>query len=161
MAAATYTVERSTTAHATPEALFAQVVDFRRWPAWSPWEDLDPAMRRTYSGSAQGVGSVYEWSGNRKAGQGRMQITDTDEPTRVVVDLRFLKPFRSRSVTTFSFVPEGVPEAGLTRVTWAMVGPRTPALRLMGLVTSMDKLVGGDFDKGLARPARVAEADGH
>jgi uncharacterized protein YndB with AHSA1/START domain len=150
----TYTVERSTTVHAAPETLFRQVADFRRWPAWSPWEDLDPDIRRSYAGAETGVGSVYEWTGNRKAGRGRMEITRTDEPTRVVVDLRFLKPFKSTSVTTFTFAPE----ADGTRVTWTMAGPRTLALRVMGLFTSMDTLVGGDFEKGLSRLKTVSEA---
>jgi len=150
----TYTVERSTKVDAGPAAVFAEVVDFHRWPAWSPWEDLDPDLTRHYTGPARGVGAVYSWSGNRKAGEGRMEITRTDEPTRVVVDLEFLKPFKSSSVTTFTFAPEGA----ATRVTWTMAGPRTLMVRLMGLFTSMDKLVGGDFEKGLGRLKSVVEA---
>lgn len=149
----TYTVQRSTTVQAPPGRLFEQVVDFHRWPAWSPWEDLDPEMRRTYGGPERGVGSTYAWSGNRKAGQGRMEITAADDPTRVVVALDFLKPFRSSSVTTFTFAPDG----DGTRVTWTMAGPRTLALKVMGIFTSMDKLVGKDFEKGLARLKGVAE----
>lgn len=150
----TYTVERSTVVDAGPAAIFAEVVDFHRWPGWSPWEDLDPGMSRHYTGASRGVGAVYSWSGNRKAGEGRMEITRTDEPTRVVVDLEFLKPFKSSSVTTFTFAPEG----DGTRVTWTLAGPRTLAVRLMGAFTSMDKLVGGDFEKGLGRLKSVVEA---
>ena len=149
----TYTVQRSTTVQAPPGRLFEQVVDLRRWPAWSPWEDLDPELRRTYGGAERGVGSTYAWSGNRKAGQGRMEITDADDPTRVVVALDFLKPFKSSSVTTFTFAPEG----DGTRVTWTMAGPRTLGLKIMGIFTSMDKLVGKDFEKGLARLKTLAE----
>jgi len=149
----TYTVQRSTTVQAPLGRLFEQVEDFHRWPAWSPWEGLDPAMQRTYGGAAKGVGATYAWSGNRKAGQGRMEITDADDPTRVVVALDFLKPFKSSSVTTFTFAPEG----DGTRVTWTMAGPRTLGLRIMGIFTSMDKLVGPDFEKGLARLRTVAE----
>lgn len=153
-ASSIYTVERSTVVDAAPAAVYAEVVDFHRWPAWSPWEDLDPDLTRRYSGATKGVGSVYAWSGNRRAGEGRMEITRTDEPTRVVVDLAFLKPFKSSSVTTFTFAPESTG----TRVTWTMAGPRTLAIRMMGLFTSMDKLVGGDFEKGLARLKSVVEA---
>ena len=149
----TYTVQRTTNVQAPPERLFEQVVDLRRWPAWSPWEDLDPELRRTYGGAERGVGSTYAWSGNRKAGQGRMEITRADDPTRVVVALDFLKPFRSSSVTTFTFAPD---EDG-TRVTWTMAGPRTLAVKVMGIFTSMDKLVGKDFEKGLSRLKAVAE----
>jgi hypothetical protein len=152
-ASTTYTVERSTVVDAEPARLFAEVEDFRRWPAWSPWEDIDPDMTRSYSGAEKGLGAVYTWSGNRKAGEGRMEITRTDEPTRVVVDLQFLKPFKSSSVTTFTFAPAG----DGTRVTWTMAGPRTLAIRLMGVFTSMDKLVGTDFEKGLQRLKTLAE----
>jgi uncharacterized protein YndB with AHSA1/START domain len=148
-----YTVQRSTTVQAPPGRLFEQVEDFHRWPAWSPWEELDPAMQRTYGGPAKGVGSTYAWSGNRKAGRGRMEITDVDDPTRVVVWLDFLKPFKSSSVTTFTFAPEG----DGTRVTWTMAGPRTLGLKIMGIFTSMDKLVGPDFEKGLSRLKALAE----
>ena len=149
----TYTVQRSTTVQAPPGRLFEQVEDFHRWPAWSPWEELDPGMQRTYGGPAKGVGSTYAWSGNRKAGRGRMEITDVDDPTRVVVWLDFLKPFKSSSVTTFTFAPEG----DGTRVTWTMAGPRTLGLKIMGIFTSMDKLVGPDFEKGLSRLKALAE----
>jgi uncharacterized protein YndB with AHSA1/START domain len=149
----TYTVQRSTTVQAPPGRLFEQVEDFHRWPAWSPWEGLDPAIQRTFGGPVKGVGSTYAWSGNRKAGQGRMEIIDTDEPTRVVVALDFLKPFKSSSVATFTFAPEG----DGTRVTWTMAGPRTLCLKIMGLFTSMDRLVGKDFENGLARLKTIAE----
>ena len=148
----TYTVQRSTTVQAPPRRLFEQVEDFHRWPAWSPWEGLDPAMQRTYGGPAKGAGSTYAWSGNRKAGQGRMEITRSS-PEDVEVALDFLKPFKSSSVTTFTFAPEG----DGTRVTWTMAGPRTLAVKVMGIFTSMDKLVGKDFEKGLARLKAVAE----
>lgn len=150
----TYTVERSTIVRADPDRVFQQIVDFHRWPVWSPWEDVDPDMQRSYSGPAEGVGSVYEWSGNRKAGAGRMEITDTEAPSRVVIDLRFLKPFKSESTITFTVAAEGHG----TLVTWNMTGTRTLGLRVMGVFTSMDKLVGGDFEKGLARLRTVTES---
>jgi uncharacterized protein YndB with AHSA1/START domain len=149
----TYTVERTAVLGAAPERVFEEIEDFHRWPAWSPWEDIDPEMRRTYSGPAAGTGATYAWSGNRKAGRGRMEITEATAASRVVVDLRFEKPFRSHNVTTFSL--ETVDEG--TRVTWTMVGPRTFGTKVMGLFTSMDKLVGGDFEKGLARLAALVE----
>jgi uncharacterized protein YndB with AHSA1/START domain len=149
----TYTVERSTVVRAPAERVYEEVVDFHRWPAWSPWEELDPRMRRNYKGPAQGPGSVYEWSGNRKAGAGRMEVVEVVPGSRVAVDLRFLKPFKSRSTTTFAFVPEGEQ----TRVTWTMTGDRTLGLKVMGIFTSMDKLVGGDFERGLSRLKSVAE----
>jgi uncharacterized protein YndB with AHSA1/START domain len=156
MSDATYTVERSATIDAGPSEVFAQVVDFHRWPAWSPWEDIDPDMRRTYDGPESGVGSTYSWSGNRKAGEGRMEIVRAEEPSSVVIDLRFVKPFKSTTVTTFTFEPSGPG----TRVTWTMTGPRTFATKVMGLFTSMDKLVGKDFERGLARLKGVVEQVG-
>jgi len=153
MAGPTYTVERTTTVAAPPDRVYAEVQDFHRWPAWSPWEGLDPAMTRSYGGAEAGTGATYSWKGNRKAGEGRMAMTDAEPSDRVVIALDFLKPFKSSSVTTFSFVPEGEG----TRVTWSMTGPRTLAVKVMGVFTSMDKLVGKDFDKGLARLRTVAE----
>jgi uncharacterized protein YndB with AHSA1/START domain len=151
----TYTVERSTTVRADADRVYRHIVDFHRWPTWSPWEDVDPDLQRSYSGPAEGVGSVYEWSGNRKAGAGRMEITDAEPSSRVVIDLRFLKPFKSESAITFTLARQG----DGTRVTWTMTGTRTLGLRLMGVFTSMDKLVGGDFEKGLSRLRTVAESN--
>ena len=89
MAADTYTVERSLTINAAAEHIYDQIADFHRWTRWSPWEDLDPALERSYSGAESGIGAVYAWSGNRKAGQGRMEITDASRPSAVQVDLLF------------------------------------------------------------------------
>jgi uncharacterized protein YndB with AHSA1/START domain len=150
----TYTVERSTIVRADADRVYQQIVDFHRWPAWSPWEDVDPNMQRSYAGPAEGVGSVYEWSGNRKAGAGRMEITGAEPLSRVVIDLRFHKPFKSQSTITFTLTAEG----DSTRVTWTMTGTRTLGLRVMGVFTSMDKLVGGDFEKGLTRLRTVSES---
>jgi uncharacterized protein YndB with AHSA1/START domain len=153
----TFTVERSTVVDAPPRRVFQQVADFHRWQAWSPWEGLDPEMRRTYSGAGAGTGAVYEWSGNRKAGAGRMQITRADEPSLVHVDLRFTKPFKSENDMRMTFEPEG-PTGSQTRVTWTLEGPVTLMTRVMGVFTSMDKLVGPDFEKGLQRLKAVAES---
>ena len=150
----TYTVERSTTIDAEPAHIYAQVVDFHRWTAWSPWEDLDPEMQRSYTGPEQGVGATYSWTGNRKAGAGRMEIVEAEEPSTVAVALSFVKPFKSTSRTVFSFVPT---DSGTT-VTWTMTGPSTLMTKVMGIFTSMDKLVGPDFEKGLARLRAVSEA---
>jgi uncharacterized protein YndB with AHSA1/START domain len=147
MADATYTVERSTRIAAPPEEVYAAIIDFHEWPNWSPWEDLDPELQRAYSGSESGTGSVYEWTGNRKAGEGRMEIIETEVPSRIRVAVDFLKPFKSSSVSTFTLAPtvEG------TDVTWTMVGPKTFMTKVMGIFKSMDSLIGPDFEKGLAQ----------
>lgn len=154
MANTTYTVERSAVVGAPPQQVFDLVSDFRQWRRWSPWEDLDPDLRRTFSGAEAGRGAVYEWSGNRKAGEGRMEITDAEPPGRITVALDFVKPFRSSNVTTFTFTPEG----DQTRVTWSMTGPRPLMMRLLGPIFNMEKMVGGDFEKGLARLDTAARA---
>lgn len=152
----TFSVERATVVDAPPRRVFEQVADFHNWQAWSPWEGLDPEMRRSYSGPGAGTGAVYEWSGNRKAGAGRMQITRADEPSLVHVDLRFTKPFKSENDMTMTFVPEGA-DGSQTRVTWTLVGPKTFMTKVMGIFTSMDKMVGPDFEKGLRQLKDVAE----
>jgi hypothetical protein len=154
MAESTYTVERSATMAAPPERVYEQIVDFHRWTAWSPWEDVDPAMDRDYSGAESGVGAVYTWSGNRKAGAGRMTIVEAAEPSRVRIDLAFDKPFKARNDTRFAIEPDG---SG-SRVTWTMTGARTFGVRVMSLVKPMDALVGPDFEKGLTKLRAVVEA---
>lgn len=148
-----YEVRRQATVAAPAQKVFDLINDFHHWTEWSPWEGLDPDLQRTYSGAASGTGAVYEWSGNRKAGQGRMEITSATAPSRVVIALQFLKPFKSSSTTTFDLTESG----GATQVTWRMVGPKTMALRIMGIFKSMDKMVGPDFEKGLAQLATAAQ----
>ena len=149
-----YRVERSTTIDAPAEKIYAQIADFHRWTAWSPWEDTDPDLRRTYTGADSGPGAVYSWSGNRRAGQGRMEIVDVTEPSEVRIDVLFEKPFRSRSESRFAITPDGP----ATRVTWTMTGRKTRLTRMMSVFTSMDKLIGPDFAKGLERLKATTES---
>ena len=149
--AATYTVERSRTVEAPPERVRELLEDFHAWPSWSPWEQLDPGMQRSYGGPPRGPGATYAWTGNRKAGRGRMELVSVTEE-RVEVALHFDKPFRSDNDIAFLLEPV---EAG-TRVTWRMTGPRPLAMRLAGLLLDMDKIVGKDFDRGLAQLAAAA-----
>jgi hypothetical protein len=142
----TYTVTRESDIAASPERVRASLVDFKQWRQWSPWESLDPDLKRTYGGSETGVGATYNWSGNRKAGQGRMEITK-DTPEEVVIAVDFVKPFKSSTTTTFNLQPKD----DATHVTWTMVGPKTFATKVMGIFTSMDKFIGKDFEKGLAQ----------
>ena len=153
MADETYTVSREARIDAPPARIYEQIVDFRNWPHWSPWEDLDPELRRTYSGAESGKGSVYAWSGNRKAGKGHMEIIDAAEPSRVQIDLIFEKPWKARNDTVFTIEPEG---SG-SRVTWSMTGKKTLMTKAMGIFTSMDKLVGSDFEKGLQQLKATTE----
>lgn len=150
----TYTVERAVSIDAPPERVHLHVADFHRWAAWSPWEDVDPGMQRYYEGPESGSGAVYRWSGNRRAGRGRMEITESEPPRFVRLDLRFEKPFKARNDTWFQIVPDG---AG-SRVTWTMTGALTPVTRVMGVFSSMDKFLGPDFEKGLARLKAVSES---
>jgi uncharacterized protein YndB with AHSA1/START domain len=153
MADDTYTVQRSATIEAPPVRVYEQIADFHNWRNWSPWEDVDPQLERTYSGNESGKGAVYGWSGNRKAGQGRMEITDATEPTRVQIDLVFEKPFKARNDTVFAVEPTG---SG-SRVTWSMTGKSTLMTKVMGIFKSMDSMLGPDFEKGLARLKATAE----
>lgn len=139
-------VERAVTVAAPAEVIAPYVVDFRRWVDWSPWEGLDPDLQRTYSGPAQGLGATYAWSGNRRAGAGRMQITGV-APDRIDVDLRFLKPFRSTSTVRFELTDAG----DATRVQWQLRSPKTVISRVMGVVWNMDRAIGADLEKGLAQ----------
>ena len=149
----TFTVTRSTTIKAPPEKIIPLVNDFRNWQSWSPWENLDPAMQRTFSGPASGTGAVYQWQGNSDVGRGRMEITGQQLPSKVTVKLDFIEPIASSNVTEFSFVPQG----DSTTVNWTMTGPMMFVTKIMSVFTSMDKMIGNDFDKGLAKMKTVAE----
>lgn len=130
------------------------VASFREWLHWSPWESVDPSMQRTYSGPVEGVGAKYAWKGNRKAGAGTMEILEAAEPSRIHLRLEFIKPMKAVNPTTFSFTPEG----GGTRVTWTMTGENKGLSRVFMLFMNMDKMVGGDFEKGLAQLAVAVAA---
>jgi hypothetical protein len=150
---ATFHVERSIAIAAPPERAFSQVVDFRQWAAWSPYEKLDPDMKKTYSGAPSGVGAIYAWAGNGKAGEGRMTIEESDSLSKIGIKLEFLKPFTATNRATFTFARTG---SG-TNVTWAMDGNNSFMSKAFHLVMDMDKLVGGDFERGLAAMKGNAE----
>ena len=150
----TFRVQRATRINAPPETIFALINDYHRWASWSPYEKLDPAMQRTYSGAASGTGAVYEWEGNSKAGKGRMEITDSLPPSQVVIKLDFVKPFEAHNLVQFTLQPTGAS----TDVTWAMQGPSPYLAKIMHVFINMDRMVGKDFEAGLANLKAVAEA---
>ncbi|MBP2414188.1 uncharacterized protein YndB with AHSA1/START domain [Arthrobacter stackebrandtii] len=152
---ATFSVSRSAFIPAPAEHIYPHVIGFRSWLNWSPWEGIDPSMQRAYSGPVEGVGAKYAWKGNGRAGAGTMEIVDAVEPSRIELRLEFTKPMKAVNPTTFTFVPEG---SG-TRVTWTMQGENKGVARVFALFMNMDKLVGGDFEKGLAQLAAVVAAE--
>jgi len=137
--------ERSIVINASPERIIPHIEDFHKWSAWSPWEKLDPQMKREYSGAVSGPGAKYFWSGNGKAGEGSMEIIEATD-RGVHIDLRFVKPFKNVCDTWIRFEPQG---SG-TRATWMMTGPNLFMGKLMGIFINMDKMVGKDFETGLA-----------
>ena len=148
-----FRVQRSTSIKAPPEKIFPLINDLRGWGAWSPYEKRDPAMKRAYSGPPTGKGAVYEWDGNKNVGKGRMEITDTAPPSRIVIKLDFLEPFEAHNTAEFSMDDKGES----TSVTWAMYGPANYISKLMGLFLNMDKMIGTDFEAGLANLKAIAE----
>ena len=149
----TFSVQRSATIKAPPEKIFAVLNDFHHWTDWSPWEKLDPAMKRTLSGAASGKGAVYAWEGNRQAGAGRMEIIESVPARKVGIQLDFIKPFEGHNVAEFTLAPQG----DATQVSWVMRGPAPFVSKLMQVFVSMDKMIGGDFEEGLANLNAVAE----
>lgn len=150
----TFRIERSASIKAAPETIFAHLNDFRSWRSWSPWEKLDPALQRTYSGSAIGVGAVYEWKGNSDVGSGRMEIVESSPSAMLNIKLDFIEPFAAHNLTEFRLTPEG--EA--TQITWALEGPNQFLGKVMSIFVNMDEIVGKDFETGLANLKTVAEA---
>lgn len=151
---ADFRITRSTTIAAPPDVVFAQVNDLHKWDAWSPWAKLDPAMKQTHEGAPAGVGAIYSWTGNKEVGEGRMTITESRPNKLIGIKLEFLKPFAAINTTEFTFTPEG----NQTAVTWSMAGTNNFMIKAFGLFMNMDKMVGGDFEKGLAKMKPVAEA---
>jgi len=149
----TFSVQRATGIKAAPEKIFALLDNFHNWGIWSPWEKMDPNMKRTFSGPANGKGSVYEWEGNSKVGQGRMEITDALAPSQVTVKLDFIKPFEGHNIAQFVLEPKG----DSTSVTWTMRGPSPYIAKLMSVFFSMDRMIGKDFEAGLANLKATAE----
>jgi len=149
-----FRVTRTATFAAPPAAAFAQVNDFHKWQAWSPWAKLDPEMKQTYDGAPAGTGAKYSWLGNKKVGEGRMTITESRPSDLVRIKLEFIKPFAATNTTEFTFVPDG----NQTVVTWNMSGSKKFMMKAFGLLMNMDKLIGSDFEKGLASMKTIAEA---
>ena len=151
-----FRVQRVTSIDAAPDTIFPLLDDFQRWAEWSPWEGRDPAMKRSFTGAPAGRGAVYAWRGNRNVGAGRMEIVETSPPLRLMIDLHFLKPFQARHKAEFHLEPAGP----ATRVTWAMHGRAHPVMKTMGLFMNMDRMVGRDFETGLANLKRASENPG-
>ena len=151
---AEFRVVRSATISAPPAAVFAQVNDFHQWEAWSPWEKVDPQMKRTYEGAPSGTGTVYAWAGNKDVGEGRMTITESRPAELVRIQLDFLKPFPATHAAEFTFKPEG----GQTVVHWSMEGKKNFVSKAVCMFMNMDKMLGGQFEKGLAQMKSVVES---
>jgi hypothetical protein len=151
----TFRVQRSARIDAPPERIFPLINDFHRWTAWSPYEHKDPGMTRTYSGPDSGLGSVYAWAGNSSVGSGRMEIVESSLPSRIAIKLDFLKPFEGHNVATFTMERAG----DATTVTWSMDGPSPFLGKVMHVFVNMDRMVGTDFEAGLANLRAAAERD--
>jgi len=149
----TFRVQRATSIDAPPEEIFSLIQDFHRWGSWSPYEKLDPTMKRNFSGAPNGKGAVYEWAGTSKVGSGRMEITDISPRSKVTIKLDFLKPFECHNMAEFTLEANG----GATNVTWATYGPQRYLAKVMSMFLSMDNLIGKDFEAGLANLKAVAE----
>ncbi|MBK8336403.1 MAG: SRPBCC family protein [Sterolibacteriaceae bacterium] len=146
-------VQRSTSIKAAPEKIFPLIADFHAWSAWSPWEKLDPAMKRTHSGAPSGKGAAYAWDGNNDVGAGRMEIAEVVPPSRITIKLDFSRPMEGHNTAEFTLVPKG----DASEVTWTMVGPSPYLSKLIGLFLDMDKMIGKDFEAGLANLKALAE----
>jgi hypothetical protein len=149
----TFIVRRTATIKADPGKLFPAINDFRNWAAWSPYEKLDPNMQKTFSGAASGKGAIYEWKGNDKAGTGRMEILESTAPNKITIKLDFLKPFEGHNTSEFTMSSKG----DSTEVTWAVHGPSPFMMKVMHVFINMDKMMGKDFEAGLANLKAVAE----
>ncbi len=150
----TFRVSRSVLIAAPAARIFDQVEDFRAWSAWSPWEGIDPTMTRTHGGPAAGIGASYRWAGNRNVGEGAMTITDARPGEHLGLAIEFIKPFAAKNRITFDFVTNG----NGTTVTWTMSGTSSFMFKAMGLFINCDKMIGDQYEKGLAQLKIISEA---
>lgn len=141
-----FRVERSITVAVPQDSVYSQVKSFHQWGAWSPWEKLDPAMKKKFSGSVEGTGAVYEWEGNSDVGKGRMEIISAWQPDSIKIKLDFLEPFEAHNTSHFHFLAQGTS----TKVTWVLEGPSPFLSKVMSVFFNMDAAIGGDFERGLA-----------
>jgi uncharacterized protein YndB with AHSA1/START domain len=149
----TFRVQRTAVIQAPPERIYPLIEDFHRWTEWSPYEKLDPTMKRGFAGAESGRGAVYTWEGNGKAGAGRMEITEAQAPTLIRIALDFTRPFRANNQTSFTLTPRD----GGTEAVWAMDGANAFVTKVMGIFMNMDELIGKDFAVGLANLKAIAE----
>jgi Polyketide cyclase / dehydrase and lipid transport len=152
-----FRIERSIKIDVAPEVIFSNINDFNKWGAWSPWDKIDPALKRQFSGATKGKGAVYSWVGNSQVGSGRMEIVGSTPFTAVQIKLDFSAPFTASNIVDFTLTKQG----DITDVSWAMSGPQPFISKLMGLVFSMDKVVGGQFATGLTQLKQVSEGTGY
>lgn len=150
----TFLVKRTQTIQSPPPRVFDLIADLHSWALWSPFEKLDPTMKKTFSGATSGKGAVTTWSGNSKAGEGRMEILEAVSPSRIQIKLDIVKPFEGHNTAEFSLQTRN----GYTEVTWAMYGPQPYMLKLMSIFAGMDKMLGKEFEDGLASLKAVAES---
>jgi uncharacterized protein YndB with AHSA1/START domain len=148
-----FRIERKVTIAASADKIFPLVNDLHQWEAWSPWEKIDPTLKRSYSGPPSGKGAGYAWTGNKDVGQGSMEIIESTPSSKLVLSLHFLKPFEARNTVEFVLEPQG----NGTQVTQAMYGPSPFISKLMGLVFNMDKMVGSKYEEGLGSIKALAE----
>jgi uncharacterized protein YndB with AHSA1/START domain len=149
----TFSVRRETSVRAPPERIFPLINDFHQWGTWSPYENKDPAMKRTYSGADSGKGAVYAWDGNKNVGSGRMEILEASMPSKIVIKLDFFTPFEGHNTAEFTMLPQG----DATSLTWVMHGPARFMSRLMQVFMNLDKMIGKDFEAGLANLKKLTE----
>jgi len=153
----TFTVRRSALVQAPAERIFPLVNNFHQWAAWSPWENRDPAMKRTYSGAESGEGAVYAWDGNKNVGSGRMEILDASSPSKIKIKLDFFKPFEGHNTAEFTMLPQSGAAGPTTSVNWVMHGPAPFMHRVMQVFMDFDKMIGKDFEAGLANLKKLTE----
>ena len=154
MQPAEFRVARSATMFAPPQAIFTQVDDLRKWEAWNPWQKVDPAMKLTFAGPPTGPGASYSWVGNKEVGEGRLTIIESRPNDLVRIKLEFMRPFTATNTAIFTLKPEG----NKTAVTWSMDGRNNLLAKAINLCMNMDKMVGAQFEKGLADMKSVVEA---
>src|SRR5262249_18024792 len=149
-----FRIERSARISAPPDAVFSIINDLRQWGRWSPYDKRDPNMKKTFEGPSAGPGAMYSWNGNNDVGEGRLTILESKPGELVSMKLEFSRPFKANNQVNFKLAPSD----GGTRVSWIMDGKNNFITKAMSIFMDMDKMVGKDFEQGLANLNTLAQA---
>jgi uncharacterized protein YndB with AHSA1/START domain len=146
--------ERSGVINAPADKIFPYISQFRLGEKWSPYEKVDPNLKKTFKGTDGQVGSIMEFDGNMEAGSGQLELLNLVPNESVDIKLTMTKPMFAENLIQYRLTPE----AGGTRFTWTMSGDGGFMTKLMTVFIDCEKMIGGQFTQGIENLKTVVES---